>query len=275
MSKIQIITDSTAYFTKEEAEKRNIDVVPLSVNFEGEVITEGFPGEFEYFFEKLKTSSEFPTTSQPSTDAFIKVFERALSNDKEIITIVISSKLSGTYDNACMAASMLSSDKITIIDSETSVSNLRFLVEIAWELAQEGKSRQEIVEVIMKEKEKAGIRLTVDNLEYLKRGGRLTGTQAFVGTMLNIKPIISLMEGKLIPVEKVRGKKKAIKSMMDSIPDNVKKISVCHVLNIEEAEEIKKILQEKYPHASVSVDELGPVVGSHLGPKAIGICYKW
>lgn len=275
MSKIQIITDSTAYFTKEEAEKRNIDVVPLSVNFEGEVITEGFPGEFEQFFEKLKTSQEFPTTSQPSTDAFIKVFERALSDGKEVIAIVISSKLSGTYDNACMAASMLSTDKITIIDSETSVSNLRFLVEIAWELAQEGKSRQEIVEIIMREKEKAGIRLTVDNLEYLKRGGRLTGAQAFVGAMLNIKPIISLMEGKLIPVEKVRGKKKAIKSMMDSIPDNVKKISVCHVLNMEEAEELKEILQEKYPNASISVDELGPVVGSHLGPKAIGICYKW
>ena len=174
-----------------------------------------------------------------------------------------------------MAASMLSTDKITIIDSETSVSNLRFLVEIAWELAQEGKSRQEIVEIIMREKEKAGIRLTVDNLEYLKRGGRLTGAQAFVGAMLNIKPIISLMEGKLIPVEKVREKKKAIKSMMDSIPDNVKKISVCHVLNMEEAEELKEILQEKYPNASISVDELGPVVGSHLGPKAIGICYKW
>lgn len=275
MSKIQIITDSTAYFTKEEAEKRNIDVVPLSVNFEGEVITEGFPGEFEQFFEKLKTSQEFPTTSQPSTDAFIKFFERALSDGKEVIAIVISSKLSGTYDNACMAASMLSTDKITIIDSETSVSNFRFLVEIAWELAQEGKSRQEIVEIIMREKEKAGIRLTVDNLEYLKRGGRLTGAQAFVGTMLNIKPIISLMEGKLIPVEKVREKKKAIKSMMDSIPDNVKKISVCHVLDMEEAEELKEILQEKYPNASISVDELGPVVGSHLGPKAIGICYKW
>ena len=174
-----------------------------------------------------------------------------------------------------MAASMISSDKISVIDSETSVSNLRFLVEIAWELAQEGKSRHEIVEAIMKEKENAGIRLTVDNLDYLRKGGRLTGAQAFIGSMLNIKPIIALTEGKLIPIEKVKGKKKAIKSMISSIPDNVKKISICHVSNMEEAEKIKEILQKKYQNASISIDELGPVIGSHLGPKAIGICYKW
>lgn len=275
MNNIQIVTDSTAYFPREEAEKRNIKIIPLSVNFCGEAASEGFPGEFEQFFEKLKTSQEFPTTSQPSTDAFVRVFEEAISEGKEVIAILISSKLSGTYNNACMAASMLSTDKISIVDSETSVSNLRFLVEIAWELAQEGKSRHEIVDAIEKEKEKAGIRLTVDNLDYLRKGGRLTGAQAFVGTMLNIKPVIGLSEGKLIPIEKVMGKKKAIKSMISSIPDNVKRISICHILNMEEAEELKQILQEKYPNASVSIDEVGPVIGSHLGPKAIGICYKW
>jgi len=275
MSNIQIITDSTAYFTREEAAKRNIIIVPLSINFCGEVREEGFPGEFEAFFEKLRTSQEFPTTSQPSSDAFVTAFNKAMNENKEVITLVISSKLSGTYSSALMAASMVSPDKISVIDSETTVSNLRFMVEIAQELAEEGKSREEIIKIINEEKVKAGIRLTVDTLEYLRKGGRLTGAQALLGSMLNIKPIIALNEGKLISVGKVRGKKKALQMMISDIPDNVKRISICHVLNPEEGNELKEMLEQKYKHASITIDEVGPVIGSHLGPKAVGICYKW
>jgi len=275
MAGIQIITDSTAYITKEFADKNNVKIVPLSVNFEGQIRDEGFPGEFEEFFDKLKTSKEFPTTSQPSIGAFAKVYEEAIDKGYEIITIVISSKLSGTYNSASVAAEMVAPEKISVIDSQSAASNLRILVEMTLALAKEGKVRAEIVDILNAQKHKMGINLTVDTLDYLKKGGRLSGAQALLGTLLNIRPIIALVEGKLVPVGKVRGKNKAVELMIENIPPEADSISICQIFNREEALEIKDILQNKFKNAAITIDELGPVVGSHLGPRAVGICYKW
>lgn len=275
MNKIQIVTDSTAYLTRELSIEKNIKVVPLSVNFEGKVKDEGYPGDFEEFFERLKVSESFPTTSQPSIGSFAKVFEEALLEEKEIIAIVISDKLSGTFNSASAAAQMVAPDKISVIDSETAASNLSILVQRAKELADSGKSRLEIVDIINEEKKRMGINITVDTLDYLKKGGRLSNTQAFIGSVLNIKPIIGLVNGKLEPIGKARGKKKAIAMMIDNIPEEVEKISICHIFNDEEAKEVMDILKEKYPNAQITIDVLGPVIGSHLGPKTIGMCFKW
>lgn len=275
MPNIRIVTDSTGYISKEYANDNNIDIVPLMVDFEGNTSAEGFPGEFEDFFNRLKVSDSFPKTSQPSTGAFAQVFKRAVQNGEEIIAIVISSKLSGTYNSASVAASMVAPNKISVIDSGTSASNLRLLVKRAKELAVAGTSREEIVNIIEKEKKRTGINLTVDKLEYLKRGGRLSAGKAIIGSILNIKPVISLIDGALVEAGKTRGKGRAIEMMISNIPDNVVNISLCHIFNIEEVEEIRDILRAKYPNADITIDELGPVIGSHLGPKAIGICYKW
>jgi len=274
MSNIQVITDSTAYITKEYSKKNHIEVVPLSVEFEGVVKSEGYPGEFEDFYNKLKTSRDFPKTSQPSAGAFVEVYNRALSSGKEIITIVLSSKLSGTFNSASLAAEIVGTDKVTVIDSETTAANLRILVERAKELGQKGLNRNEIVEIIEREKKHTGINLTVDTLDYLKKGGRLSSSQAFIGSLLNIKPIIALIDGVLVPKEKIRGKSKAMEAIINNIPENAKKISVCHILNIEEAEVLKIMLEKKHSEAIVTIDELGPVIGSHLGPKGMGVCYS-
>jgi DegV family protein with EDD domain len=275
MPGIQIVTDSTAYITRECANKKNIDIVPLTVEFDGDVSTEGFPGEFDEFFNKLKTSQDFPKTSQPSAGIFAQVFKKAVEEGKEVIAILLSSKLSGTYNSASVAADMVAPNKISVIDSETSVSNLRMLVEHAHELAEAGVKREEIVKEINNEKRKMGINLTVDTLEYLKKGGRLSAGKAMIGTILNVKPIIALIDGALEPVGKARGKSKAIEMMISNIPDDVKKISICQISNMEEAQELADILKDKYKSAGITIDELGPVIGAHLGPKAIGICFKW
>lgn len=272
MSNIQIITDSTAYFTKAEAEALNIKVVPLAVTFEGVTENEGYPGEFEGFYNQLKTSQSFPTTSQPSIEAFASVFQKVVDSGKEIICLVISAALSGTYNSASVAAEMTAPDKISIVDSKTTVANLKYLVKMAVDMAGQGMSRNEIVKALDEQKEKTQVDLTVDTLEYLKKGGRLTSAQAFLGSLLNVRPIIGLVDGKLIPVNKVRGKSKALEFMMDRIPENVVHISVCHILNEEEAKEVQGKLQERFPNVKVDLDVIGPVIGSHLGPKAIGIC---
>jgi DegV family protein with EDD domain len=275
MARVKIVTDSTSYINKEYLVQSDIASVPLSVIFQGTVTNEGFPGEFDSFYEKLKTSEDFPTTSQPSIQAFYDVFKPALDNGQEIIAIVLSSKLSGTYNSAMAAALMCETDKIVVIDSETCGPNLRFLVERANELSLDGLSRDEIVDIINKEKKRTGINITVGSLEYLKRGGRLSSTQALIGTLLSIKPIIALIDGKLEPIDKVRGKSKAIAAMISNIPQDVKRISICQIQNLDDAEDIRTVLKEKFPKAEISFSELGPVVGSHLGPKALGICYKW
>lgn len=275
MRKVQIVTDSTAYFTRKDAIDKQINIVPLSVNFCGSVEKEGFSGEFREFFNKLKNSNEFPTTSQPAVGDFVEAYKKALEVGEEIITIVISAELSGTYNSARLAADMVAPDKITIIDSKTSAANLKLLVETAVQLSEQGLSRKEIENELIRQRENMSINLTVDTLEYLKRGGRLSNATALIGTLLNIKPVIGLVDGKLVPVGKERGKKKAMETIISKIPENVKRISIAHIQNLDEAEQYKNELEKRFPNTAITIDELGPVIGSHLGPKAIGLCSSW
>lgn len=275
MRKVQIVTDSTAYFTRKDASDKQINIVPLSVNFCGSIEKEGYSGEFRDFFDKLKNSSEFPTTSQPAVGDFVEAYKRALELGEEIITIVISAELSGTYNSARLAADIVAPEKITIIDSKTSAGNLKLLVELAVQLSEQGLSRNEIENEIIRQRENMSINLTVDTLEYLKRGGRLSNTTAFIGTLLNIKPVIGLVDGKLVPVGKERGKKRAMETIISKIPENVNRISIAHIQNLDEAEQYKIELEKRFPNTKITIDELGPVIGSHLGPKAIGLCSSW
>lgn len=277
MSKIKIVTDSTAYIDKSFIEDNNIDVVPLAVNFQGSIDDEGFPGEFDEYFDRLAKSSDFPTTSQPSIGAFTNVFKRAIDEGYKIITITMSSKLSGTFNSASTAAKIVDPgrNKIFVIDSLTTVANLKFLIERASLLVKENAPIEEIVKEIEDQKKRMGVRLTVSSLEYLKRGGRLSTTEAMIGSLLNIKPIIGLIDGSLIPLNKVRGKKKAMEKILEDVPANISFISICHIKIPEEAGEYQRLIRERFPLARTEIYEIGPVIGSHLGPEAIGVCYAY
>lgn len=274
MGKIKIITDSTSYIEKSYVVREKVSVVPLNYVFDGQSYLEGFKGEYDEFFNKLASTDLFPTTSQPAAGDFFQVYKDAFNEGyDELIVIVLSSKISGTYNSAVLAKNMLGDKKITIVDSEGSASNLRFLVEDAVNMVKEGKSSEEIVDFIEQKKKNMKIYLTTGSLEYLARGGRLSSLQSTVGNLLSIKPIIHLKDGKLEQLEKVRGKNNAISKLISYINDDVKKIGICHILNIEEAVKVKEILEEKYPNAIITIDDLGPVVGSHLGPKTLGLCF--
>lgn len=275
MSKIQLVTDSTSYINKSFAEQNDIVIVPLSVHFEGKIEPEGFVGEFESFFERLATAEDFPTTSQPSIGAFTEVFEKAINENKEVIVLTISSKLSGTFNSASSAAKLVDEKKVSVIDTESTASNLKALVEIALEMIEQGHSKEEILNKIEDQKKKSSICLTVDTLDYLKKGGRLSNTGAFFANLLNIRPIIALVDGKLEGVAKTRGKKKAMDKMIDLIPKETFRISIAHIYALDEAQSIKEILEKQFPHALVTIDELGPVIGAHLGPKTLGLCYLY
>lgn len=275
MKKIKIITDSTSYLSKEYALERDISVIPLSYTFENETYKEGFPGEFDEFFKRLSESKDFPITSQPSTGDFLKEYEEALNKYDEIIVLTLSSKLSGTYNSAMLARTMSEESRITVVDSGQAASNLRLLVEEAVDMIEDGKSRDEIINRVAEMEKGMAIYFTVGTLEYLKRGGRLSAVSTVIGSVLNIKPIIALQNGELELLEKTRGKNRAVKKMLGLIPSNINQISICHILNYDEALSLKSKLIEIFPKAVVTIDEIGPVVGAHLGPETIGVCYSY
>ena len=277
MRAITIVTDSTAYIASSYLQDHKIHRVPLYINFEGETNPEGFPGEFDEFYAQLENSKNFPSTSQPSTGDFIKAFEQILEKNPEgeIIVLTLSSKLSGTYNNACSAAEMVAPKKISVIDSLASVANLHHLVKITRGLIEEGHPREDIVKTIESQKKRAKVYVTVGSLNFLKKGGRLSGSQAALGSMLNIKPIITMEEGILRPIDKVRGKKKALDKMVSMIIERPTYLSICHINAQDEAEQLKIKLEENHPELSVGIEVIGPVIGAHLGPKAIGFCYLY
>lgn len=273
MPKIKIIVDSTAYLTREYVKKENISIVPLNYIFGEENGKEPFPGDFEDFYNKLEKTKLFPSTSQPSAGEFFKEFTKAFEEGyEEVIAIVLSSKLSGTYNSAVLAMDMLENKKVTIIDSLNAVANMRFLVEDAVKMAKLGESSEEIEAYLNNIKTNMSTYLTTETLEYLSRGGRLSSMQAKIGNLLSIKPLLELKDGELELLEKLRGKNKALKAMIDKVPKDVKQIGISHIMNVEGAEKVKDILNEKFPDIEIQIDEIGPVIGAHLGPKSIGIC---
>jgi len=273
--KIKIITDSTSYLDKKYIEDENIRVVPLNYVFDGEDYKEGLKGEFNDFYSKLQSTDLFPTTSQPAIGDFVAAYEEALKSHDQIVVITLSSKISGTYGSAHVAAEMVDSENIRVVDSLGAAATLRFLVQDAVEMSRKGMDAHRIQEELERKKDKLGIVLTTDTLEYLSRGGRLSSLQAGIGNMLSIKPVIRMLDGELQLVEKTRGKKKAINRLLACIPEGVDRISLCHVTNTGEAEKLADTLRQTYPGASVTIDELGPVIGAHLGPKTLGICYSY
>ena len=277
MNPITIVTDSTAYIESSYLEEHKIYRVPLYINFEGKTTPEGLPGEFDAFYKQLESSSSFPSTSQPSTGDFMKTFEEIFEKNpqREIIVLTLSSKLSGTYNSACSAAEMVAPEKISVIDSYSAVANLQHLVQITNQLIEEGHSREDIVKTIESQKKRAKVFVTVGTLNFLKKGGRLSGSQAALGSVLNIKPIITLEEGVLRPIDKVRGKKKALDKMVSMIIERPTHLSICHINAEDEAEQLKEKLEANHPELTVGIEIIGPVIGAHLGPKAIGFCYLY
>jgi DegV family protein with EDD domain len=260
---------------KNYIEDENIRVVPLNYVFDGEDYKEGLKGEFNDFYSKLQSTDLFPTTSQPAIGDFVAAYEEALKSHDQIVVITLSSKISGTYTSAHVAAEMVDSENIRVVDSLGAAATLRFLVQDAVEMSRKGMDAHRIQEELERKKDKLGIVLTTDTLEYLSRGGRLSTLQAGIGNILSIKPVIRMLDGELQLVEKTRGKKKAINRLLACIPEGVDRISLCHVTNTGEAEKLADTLRQTYPGASVTIDELGPVIGAHLGPRTLGICYSY
>ena len=226
------------------------------------------------FFEKLKKASKLPFTSQPAPGDFVQVYKKIIDNGDEIISIHISSSLSGTVESATAAKKMLASDRISVVDSYFTSAGLAMQVIAAAKAVQEGKTRDEITAMLEKLRNKIRILFVPATLEYLRKGGRIGGAQALLGTILQIKPILMIKDGKVDVFEKVRTMKKALGRIVEELPGKGK-VNVT-ILQAESGETpliLQKLIKERLPESVIEIFELSPVISTHAGPGVVGIAF--
>lgn len=279
MNKIKIVTDSTCDLPLQMVKENNIAVVPLKIHFGEQTYYEGIDLTPDSFYEKLKGADVLPTTSQPSPGDFVKVYkEYAQQGFTHIISIHISSKLSGTYQSALIAKGLVEDIiKVEVIDSHFVTFGLGIMVLEAAKMVKEGKSFETTIQHVNSLREKAKLYFLVDTLEFLQKGGRIGKASSLIGSLLNIKPLLTLREGEVHPFEKVRGQSKALDrlvNIVEQLPSTgLEKVhcGIVHSQSLEIAEKVKKILVNNLGLAEITISEIGAVVGTHVGPGAIGI----
>ncbi|MFA9397095.1 MAG: DegV family protein [Clostridiaceae bacterium] len=284
MKKFIIITDSCSDLPIEYINENKIPFVSLILSYDGKEYKDDFGQSLDYrtFYEDLKNGA-LPSTSQPNADSFSKVFKKYLEEYEEILYIGVSSGLSGTTNSANIAKQNiyeeLKQDRIYIVDSLTASLGLGLLVKKSIDMQKQGKSLSEIKEYIEEEKFKLNTYLTVDDLKFLKNGGRISSTAAYIGIVLHIKPLLTLnKEGKILACLKVKGRKKTINKLVEIVKEKIinseeQTIAICHGESLKDALKLKEALLKEVNVREVLINEIGPVVGTHGGPGALGVFF--
>lgn len=279
-----IFTDSCCDLPLSFVKENNIEVMELKVNLKGEEIPDDLGESINYKdFYKLIRNGEMPTTSQANVGEFQEKFEKYINDGYSIIYIGFSSALSGCVNSARLAMENIKLDNenadITIIDTKSASMGLGLLVYYGAKMLKDGKSKDEIVSWIEENKLRVNHWFTVDDLNHLKRGGRISSSVAIVGTMLSIKPIMHVDdEGRLTPVSKVKGRKKSIKVLQEKILENIvnpedQTIFISHGDCLEEAEHLRELITSEINVKDVIINNIGPVIGSHSGPGTMALFF--
>lgn len=276
--KIALVTDSTAYLPDEIIKEYNISVIPLSVGFENNSYREGVDMTTDEFYEKVRTIEKLPTTSQPSIGELVKLYEELSVDHDAVISIHISKELSGTYEASKVAGKMVDNLEVFSVDSAITTLPQGFLVMEAAEMIRQEMEINEIVKNLKSYSKNMRAYFMVADLSHLQRGGRLSNAQKLVGSLLNIKPVLHILEGKILPFEKIRSKKKALKRIQsllekDALNKSIKKVAFIHANNEDGALELQREFQDKYPKIETHISYFGPVIGTHLGEGSLGIAW--
>jgi DegV family protein with EDD domain len=278
MSKVAIVTDSVTNLPKEIAEKYSIQSALANIIWSGEELRDGVDITPKEFYSRLVTAEEIPTTSQATPIAFKEIFDNLVKKGCDILVATTSSKLSGMYSSAVQAQDMLPDAKIEVIDSLTGSMALGWpLIKVA-RLAKEGAPLKACKTYLENALKNVGILLMVDTLEFLHRGGRIGGAQRFLGTALNFKPILEVKNGAFEGLERVRTRVKALNRLVDLFIDRIGErrpihLGVLHTNTQELAEELLEKVSQKVDLAQSIIAEIGPAVGVHLGPGAVGLTF--
>ncbi len=274
---IRIITDSTCEAPPEVMHHPAVTVIPLSVVFGQEALRDGIEITRDQFWARLPGSDPLPTTSQAIPSDFLGYFEDFTAAGDEVIALVLSSKLSGTYSAATIAYESHPGWPVDVIDSTSISVGLGLMVQEAVAMVDAGATRAQIVSRLLAMREHVHIVFVLETLEYLQRGGRIGKAQAMVGTLLKFKPLLGIVDGEVVPLGRVRSKGKALESAQETllkrVPDRGAnaRLAFTHAVATEETRALAARLSAAFDCRTFFIAELGPVIGVHVGPGTIGV----
>jgi len=280
MSKVAVITDSTAYLPDELLKKYQVEIVPLSIIWEDKTYRDGVDIQPAEFYKRLVTSKAMPTTSQVTISSMKTAFDSLLEQGYDVLGIFISSKFSGTVASALQAREMIpnSTDRIAIVDSLSTTMALGWPVLTAARAAQSGEDLVSCTKVAEAARDNSGVLFVVETLEYLRRGGRIGGAQALLGTVLNIKPVLEMCQGQIEPVERIRTKTKALDRVTELVVERIAgrkpvRLAAVHANAEAEASLLLEAACARLNPIESYCCPLSPVVGSHAGPGTVALTY--
>jgi len=266
---VKIVTDSVADLPPQVAKELGITVIPLNVRFGEEVYRDGIDLSAEQFYEKLRHSKILPVTSVPSPATFAETYDKLAEETDEILAIIISSRLSGTYDVAVQSIGLMKRKcRVEVIDSQWATMAEGFIVMKAAQAAQAGAGRDEVIGVARSTIPRVDFLSVFDTLEYLRRGGRIGAAQAFLGSILKVNPIITLRKGVVEPAGRTRSRAKAIERLYDFAMSYayIEEMAVEDTVCPDEAEVLVERLSSKFPKERIYRSKMTPVIGTHTGP---------
>jgi len=270
---VTILTDSTSDISPQEAARRGLKMVSLRVAFGDTVYRDNVDITHEEFYEKLTQSVALPTTSQPTPEDFLSHFEEARDKGDQLVCLLLSGRLSGTVQSALIAKDLCGYDDIYVVDSLQAVIGLRALVDLACILRDEGRSAAEIAAELESARQRMRMFAVVDTLEYLHKGGRLPAAAAVAGTLLKVKPLITLQDGSLSVIGKAMGSKAALKQLTETLGDELNAdprlpIYFGYTCTHDICDRFRALVEEKYHPDRTEIHSVGAVIGTHLGPGA-------
>jgi DegV family protein with EDD domain len=270
---IGVVTDSTADLPPALQERYGLGMVPLVVNWDGQTFRDNVDLSTSDFYQRLRTSKTLPKTGAPSLLAFETAFRKQLEKHDAVISVNLASKLSGTYAVACRAAESVDPQRISVVDSGTVSVCLGWLAETAASLAQQGTERQAIIEKLEEVRGRLRIFFLLDTLAFLQRGGRIGRAAALAGTLLSVKPILSLRDGEVAPVERVRTMNGALKRLVELVAavGPIERLGVVDGDAAANTADVERQFRARFPQLTIERGALGPVLGVHGGPGVVGI----
>ncbi len=277
---VRLVVESSSDIDIKEAEKLGVTMLPIPITFGEEEYKDGVDITRELFYEKLEKSTDLPKTSMINAYAFEEVFEKCVSSGDEVVAIVLSSRLSGTF-NAAKTASESFGDKVFVVDSLSATAGLKILIEYALKLAKDGKSAKEIYEILEEKKQKVQIVAMVDTLKYLKKGGRVSPVVAFAGELLGVKPMAALVDGKVEVVGKVIGLRKAINFInleIEKLGGIDFDMPFYALYSGNDQTKIDNYIKNNSQLWECGIENvakncIGSTIGTHVGPGAIGVAF--
>jgi len=280
MSKIALVTDSTTYMPPELVKKYNISVAPQVLIWGDQTYKDGVDIESREFFTRLKTAKVMPTTAQVAVVTFQDIFQDLVNKGFEVLALLVSSRLSGTVQSGFQAKELMgpAGEKVNIVDSQSVAMALGFQVLAVARALEDGASLTDAIALAEKSHQYTGVFFAVDTLEFLHRGGRIGGAQRFIGSALNLKPILAIQDGKVEGIERIRTKNKAQDRVLELVTEKVAgrtpvRLATLHANAMEDARALLTRAEQALHPVESLFTEVSPTVGTHAGPGTVGLAF--